>query len=292
VLSVVVELANGALSSLFVACKGRLTFQAYPFPGNFHFTLEKLPSEGRPCSEGGTGQKGEREMIATSTRRLGRCGPFASASRPSSTALRAHGRDAGREAGRDDRPVFRQTRDVSPGRGASNPPGRRAALAILGAAAAMGAPTSSARAEEETIPEWTLDALEGRGEGWQRAPVGDVLFRVLREGKGDEAAGIFDPPESFKTFPFVSVTFACYDESGRMIHQTPKAEYAYQVGIRQALEDERGGVNQMVVGGRRQFAFGPDTIAENVGGGKLFGKKIGPQQSVLVDVTLLKLRPY
>ena len=79
-----------------------------------------------------------------------------------------------------------------------------------------------------------------------------------------------------------------------MFHGTDllgKAEFSYQVGIRQGLEDEYGGVNQMVVGERRQFAFGAETVAENVGGGKVFGKKVAPQD-VLVDVTLLSLRPY
>ena len=65
-----------------------------------------------------------------------------------------------------------------------------------------------------------------------------------------------------------------------------------QVGIRQALEDELGGVNDMVVGERRQFVVTEDTVLENIGGGKLFGVKLPPGKSVLVDVRLLKIRPY
>ena len=47
----------------------------------------------------------------------------------------------------------------------------------------------------------------------------------------------------------------------------------------------------MIPGERRQFVLTEDTVMENIGGGKLFGKKITPS-NVLVDVTLLKLRPY
>ena len=145
-----------------------------------------------------------------------------------------------------------------------------------------------------SIPGWSLDELS-LSDGWQASPQGtDLRYRVLRAGEGDKAAGVFDPPSAFKTFPFVAVTFACYNAKGEMFHGTDllgKAEFSYQVGIRQGLEDEYGGVNQMVVGERRQFAFGAETVAENVGGGKVFGKKVAPQD-VLVDVTLLSLRPY
>ena len=48
------------------------------------------------------------------------------------------------------------------------------------------------------------------------------------------------------------------------------------MGIRQALEDEAGGVNDMVVGERRQFVVTEDTVLENIGGGKLFGVKLPP----------------
>jgi hypothetical protein len=118
--------------------------------------------------------------------------------------------------------------------------------------------------------------------------------KVVEKGEGDSEAGIFDPPNSFKTFPFVAVTFDCYDESGRRFdsnEQRGKAEWSYQVGIRQALEDEPGCVNDMVPGERRRFVVTEDTVMENVGGGKLFGKKIAPA-NVLVEVKLLKLRPY
>ncbi|WZN60406.1 hypothetical protein HKI87_03g19350 [Chloropicon roscoffensis] len=152
----------------------------------------------------------------------------------------------------------------------------------------------AALAEEMSIPGWSLDELS-LSDGWQASPQGtDLRYRVLRTGEGDKAAGVFDPPSAFKTFPFVAVTFACYNAKGEMFHGTDllgKAEFSYQVGIRQGLEDEYGGVNQMVVGERRQFAFGAETVAENVGGGKVFGKKVAPQD-VLVDVTLLSLRPY
>ncbi|QDZ21608.1 hypothetical protein HOP50_06g41350 [Chloropicon primus] len=168
-------------------------------------------------------------------------------------------------------------------------------LGTVGTEFGATTPPPAARAEEATIPAWDLDGL-APSDGWRSSgPSGDFKYRVLRRGEGDSAAGIFDPPEAFKTFPFVAVTFAVYNEQGQRIHGTDelgKAEWAYQVGIRQALEDEVGGVNQMIVGERRQFAFGPDTVIENVGGGKLFGKKVGAQTPLLVDVTLLSLRPY
>jgi len=132
-------------------------------------------------------------------------------------------------------------------------------------------------------------------DGWVAAGAGGVRYRVMRQGTGDRDAGIFDPPDQFKTFPFVAVRFSAYSEDGRRFFATEdlrKAEFAYQVGVRQGLEDEFGGVNQMMVGERRQFVVPEDVVIENISGGKLFGRKVPAGTAILVDAELLSLRPY
>ena len=131
-------------------------------------------------------------------------------------------------------------------------------------------------------------------DGWQVLPSG-LRCRVLRKGSGDARAGIFDPVSKFSPFPFVEVVYGAYLPSGRMFAGTAlerKATWSYQVGIRQELEDEAGAVMDMVVGERRQFAIPLDVVMENVGGGKLFGKKVPNTDVLLVDAQLLAIRPY
>lgn len=132
------------------------------------------------------------------------------------------------------------------------------------------------------------------GEGWSQALPNGVRYRVLKKGEGDAAAGIFDPVRKFTPDPFVAVRFASYTSDGKPFHSLEddvrKAEWSYQVSIRQGLEDEAGGVLEMVPGERRQFVIPADRVLENISG-KLFGKK-APVDDILVDVTLLSIRPY
>ena len=175
---------------------------------------------------------------------------------------------------------------------------------LLGSAAwvalALAAPPGgrqAARAAEEAaqdVEPFSPESLS-KTDGWAAAGGGGVRYRVLRKGAGDRDAGIFDPPDKFKTFPFVAVRFSAYSEDGRRFFGTEdlrKADFSYQVGVRQGLEDEFGGVNQMVVGERRQFVVPEDVVLENISGGKLFGRKVPSGTAVLVDVELLSLRPY
>lgn len=187
-------------------------------------------------------------------------------------------------------------RSARPGRAGGARGGRRAQLggaaaAVLASAALAGRVPASAA---EGVAPFSVESLPP-GEGWTSAGASGVRFRIVREGVGDRDAGIFDPPAAFKTFPFVAVRFDAYTEDGRRFFSTEdlrKAEFAYQVGVRQGLEDEFGGVNQMIVGERRQFVVPEDVTLENISGGKLFGRKVPPGTAVLVDVTLLSLRPY
>ena len=163
--------------------------------------------------------------------------------------------------------------------------------------AKLAADKAVARAAEEAaqdVEPFSPESLS-KTDGWAAAGGGGVRYRVLRKGAGDRDAGIFDPPDKFKTFPFVAVRFSAYSEDGRRFFGTEdlrKADFSYQVGVRQGLEDEFGGVNQMVVGERRQFVVPEDVVLENISGGKLFGRKVPSGTAVLVDVELLSLRPY
>mmetsp|Transcript_35856 Transcript_35856/g.78282 ORF Transcript_35856/g.78282 Transcript_35856/m.78282 type:complete len:235 (+) Transcript_35856:47-751(+) len=126
--------------------------------------------------------------------------------------------------------------------------------------------------------------------GWTELDSG-LLYKVLKKGEGDREAGIFDKVDYFQPFPFVTVQYTAYTPNGKGFASSyaDRRAYSYQVGVRQELQDEDGAIMSMYVGERRQFVI-PFELAFKR---KLFGN-IAPQnqEALLVEVELLKLRPY
>ena len=127
-------------------------------------------------------------------------------------------------------------------------------------------------------------------DGWTELDSG-LIYKVLQKGEGDRDAGIFDKVDYFQPFPFVTVQYTAYLPSGKGFASSyaERKAYNYQVGVRQGLEDEDGAVMSMYVGERRQFVV-PFELAFKR---KLFGNPAPQnQEALLIDVELLKLRPY
>ena len=268
--------------------------------------MEAMAAPARGCGCGG-GARGRARGVVRVRRRAPGVAP-AAAPEGAHVTVGPRGGAAGSvgEAGARVRPPCR-ARSPTPITANTNRCGRRGALGALGAAALAAqplarAPPAAAEAlpddndessRADALPAWSFESL-GAAEGWLEAP-GGARYRVLRAGEGDAAAGVLDPVSSYQPFPFVEVTFAAYTPDGRCFagtRQDRRATRAYQVGIRQQLEDEPGAVIDMVVGERRQFAVPFDVVMENISGGKLFGEPAPEADALLVDVTLVALRPY